>query len=393
MIKKLPSEVISKIAAGEVIESPASVVRELVENSIDAGADGIEIHVKGTGLELISVKDNGIGMSKSDLEVATERYTTSKIQSLDDLSKEFSLGFRGEALYSISQVSKLEIISGDGNETWRVQYHGEKVENIEPYSIFKGTIVNVRDLFYNYPVRREFTESNIKKVKKELQDTLTNFLIAYPAIGFKVKWDEKREESYPARDIEIERYIKIFGEEFVREMKDFLVEDEDIKVYGFFKKPQYLSVRKKGIQYVFVNRRRVKLDFVRIAIRSALGQENVVPEFIVFMELPPYLIDFNIHPQKKEVKVFNEKKLFSLIYHAVKKALFEERMVLSDIVKEEMEDTHEAKNAYDKVPVEAAVETRTLNVVSLFLRRRTRRILVKCLTMYPRNFFKYIILI
>ena len=168
MIKKLPPEVISKIAAGEVIESPASVVRELVENSIDAGADGIEIHVKGTGLELISVKDNGIGMSKGDLEVATERYTTSKIQSLDDLSKEFSLGFRGEALYSISQVSKLEIISGDGNETWRVQYHGEKVENIEPYSIFKGTIVNVRDLFYNYPVRREFTESNIKKVKREL---------------------------------------------------------------------------------------------------------------------------------------------------------------------------------------------------------------------------------
>ncbi len=361
MIRKLPPEVISKIAAGEVIESPASVVRELVENSIDAGAQNIEIHIKGTGLELITVKDDGKGMSRGDLEIATERYTTSKIQSIDDLSKEFSLGFRGEALYSISQVSKLEIISGDGKEAWRVQYRGEKVSTIEPYSLFKGTIVNVRDLFYNYPVRREFTESNLKKVRRELVDTVTNFLISYPAVGFKVRWDDRKSEVFPARDIEIERFIKIFGEDFVREMKDFLVEEDEIKIYGFFKKPQFLSVRKKGIQHVFVNRRRVKLDFVRIAIRSALGQENVIPEFIVFMELPPYLIDFNIHPQKKEVKIFNEKKLFYLIYHAVKRALLEERMILSDIVKEEEEHVVAFEEKSSITPTESEIKINTLN--------------------------------
>ncbi len=337
MIKKLPPDVISKIAAGEVIESPASVVRELVENSIDAGAKNIEISIKGAGLEAISVKDDGKGMTKADLEIATERYTTSKIRSIEDLSREFTLGFRGEALYSISQVSKLEIISGNGEEAWRVEYEGESVKVIEPFSVFKGTIVNVKDLFYNYPVRREFAEANIKRLRRELVDTVMNFVVAYPAIGFKVRWENKNVESYPAREIEIERFIRVFGEDFVREMKNFIVEEEDLKVYGFFKKPQYLSVKKKGLQYVFVNRRRVKLDFVRIAIKSAIGQENIIPEFIIFMELPPYLIDFNIHPQKKEVKVFNEKRLFSMIYHAVRKALVEERMVLSEIVKD---DTH-----------------------------------------------------
>ena len=345
MIKKLPPDVIRKIAAGEVIESPASVVRELVENSIDAGAKNIEISVKGAGLEAISVKDDGRGMSRADLEIATERYTTSKIRSIEDLSREFTLGFRGEALYSISQVSKLEIISGNGEEAWRVEYEGENVKVIEPFSVFKGTIVNVRDLFYNYPVRREFAEANIRKIRRELVDTVMNFLVAYPAIGFKVWWEHKNVESYPAREIEIERFIRVFGENFVREMKNFIVEEDDLKIYGFFKKPQYLSVKKKGIQYVFVNRRRVRLDFVRIAIKSAIGQENIIPEFIVFMELPPYLIDFNIHPQKKEVKVFNEKRLFSMIYHAIRKALVEERMVLSEVVKDDPHRVEKKGNA------------------------------------------------
>ncbi len=334
MIKPLPIDVVRKIAAGEVVETPASALRELVENSIDAKAKNIEIQIRGTGLELLRVKDDGEGMDKDDLALATKRYTTSKIESLEDLSREFTLGFRGEALYSISQVSRLEIVSGNGMEAWRVEYSGEDVLNMEPYSLFKGTIVTVKDLFYNYPVRREFTEHSLKKVKRQLTEVLTDFLVAYPGVGFKVKWDDKKEDVFPARDIEIERLMRIFGENFVREMKDFLVEEDDIRVYGFFKRPQYLSMRKKGIQYVFVNKRRVKLDFVRIAIRSAFAQENIIPEFIVFMDLPPYFIDFNIHPQKKEVKIFNEKKLFSLIYHATRKALMEERMVLSEITED-----------------------------------------------------------
>ena len=335
MIKLLPPDVVKKIAAGEVVESPGSVVRELVENSIDAGAKNIEIYIRNFGLELIEVRDDGTGMGKRDLELATKRYATSKIETLEDLSKEFTLGFRGEALYSIAQVSNLVIISGNGEEAWKVAYKGEEIVSMEPYSTFRGTIVRVQDLFYNFPVRREFTEANIKKVKRELNDIISNFLVAFPNISFKIKWDDKKEEVYPAREVELERYMSIFGESFVREMKDFIVEEDDIRIYGFFKKPQYLSVRKRGLQRVFVNRRRVNLDFVRIAVRSAFAQENVVPEYLVFMELPPYFIDFNIHPQKKEVKIFNEKKLFSLIYHGVRKALMEERIVLSDIKKEE----------------------------------------------------------
>ena len=337
MIKFLPNDVVKKIAAGEVVESPSSVVRELVENSIDAGAQNIGITIKSSGIESIEVMDDGIGMTKEDLKLATKRYATSKIEDIEDLYKKFTLGFRGEALYSISQVSKLTIISGNGNEAWKATYRGEELTDIEPYSTFKGTRVKVLDLFYNFPVRREFTEGNIKKVKRELNEVISNFLIGYPHIGFKIKWENKKEEIYPAKDIEIERYIHIFGEDFVRQMKDFMVDEDDIKIYGFFKRPQYTSVKRSTIQKVFVNRRRVNLDFVRIAIRSAFGQENVKPEFLIFMELPPYFIDFNVHPQKKEVKVYNEKKLFSLLYHAVKKALLEERVVLSDI-KETKED-------------------------------------------------------
>ncbi len=336
MIKLLPPNVVKKIAAGEVVESPGSVIKELVENSIDAAAKNIEIYIRNFGLELIEVKDDGTGMGKYDLELATKRYATSKIGSLEDLSKEFTLGFRGEALYSISQVSNLTIISGNGEEAWKAIYKGEEIVSIEPYSIFRGTIVKVQDLFYNFRVRREFTEANIIKVKRELNDIISNFLVAYPHVSFKIKWNDKKENVYPAKEVELERYISIFGEDFVREMKDFIVEEDDIKIYGFFKKPQYLSVRKRGLRRVFVNRRRVNLDFVKIAIRSAFAQENVIPEYIVFMELPPYFIDFNIHPQKKEVKIFNEKKLFSLIYRAIRKALMEERIVLGNIKKKEI---------------------------------------------------------
>ncbi len=335
MIKLLPQEVIRKIAAGEVVESPGSVVRELLENSIDAKSRNIDIHIRNSGLELIEVKDDGTGMEKSDLELATKRYATSKIESLEDLQKDFTLGFRGEALYSIAQVSKLVIISGNGKEAWKASYKGEEIISLEPYSTFKGTIVRVEDLFYNFPVRREFTEANLRKAKKELNDIINNFLVAFPHIGFRIKWDDKKSEIYPVKEIELERYMSIFGEDFVREMKDFIVEEDEIKIYGFFKKPQYLSTRKRGIERVFVNRRRVNLDFVRIAIRSAFAQENVIPEFLVFMELPPYFFDFNVHPQKKEVKIYNEKRLFSLLYHAVRKALMEERIVLSDIKKDE----------------------------------------------------------
>lgn len=324
MIKKLSSSVISKIAAGEVVETPGSCVRELIENSIDGMGNDITIEIKNAGLELIRVSDNGTGMSKEDIPIAVKRYATSKIKALEDLSNQFSLGFRGEALYAISHAGKVRIISGQNESAWEAVFDDDRLVSIVPHSRYKGTIVEVSDLFHNMPVRRKFVLSSKKKMEREIAGIVRQYAIAHPSVSIKLVINEKDALNERAVNSEAERLVDLQGPDFLREMLSFSVEREGLSVYGFVRKPQYIKGRSRT-QLSFVNRRPVDLKFVHVAVKVAYAQENVYPDYIVFIDAEPALFDFNIHPQKKEVKFYDEKALFSLIVEGVKRALLSER--------------------------------------------------------------------
>ena len=328
-IDVLPEEISSKIAAGEVIDSPSSVVRELIDNSIDAESTKITVNVIEGGKKLIEVVDDGIGMDKEDIEKSYIRHATSKIKSIDDLYKITTMGFRGEALTSIAEVSELEIISRTENqvEGHKITVKGGKLIESAPTSSIKGTIVRVKDLFFNMPARRNFLKSDLTEYKS-IFDIFIKKAIVFPEITFELIKDLKTDIILPKVNTLHDRIISIYPE--LRSLNHKVHEDPNMKIEIFFSKPT-ISRPTRSLQQVFVNRRFVEAKGLLGAFSKAYANylpRGSYPIVFCFITIDPSLIDVNIHPAKKEVKFRNEGKIFHYIVELISNGLKETDQVI-----------------------------------------------------------------
>jgi len=326
-IHHLESSLVDQISAGEVIDRPASVLKELIENSLDSGADTIDIHIIKGGHELIQVSDNGCGMSREDLKLAFMRHATSKIQYLEDLNSITTLGFRGEALPSIASVSMFTALSSEkDSKGFEIKIHGSKEKSFKPAVSLPGTFCKVQNLFYNTPARRKF----LKKPETEqavINSMMRRFMLSRPEVAFKMLSNKKTVYDVPAQNLS-ERINSIYGSVFKNGILPLELKKDPYIVTGF---TGNLSLVKKrpGEQYIFLNGRFIKNRLLNSAIFSAyqsLVQRGEFPFFVLFLEMPPDLFDVNVHPAKLEVRFVNEWQ----IYHVIKTSI---TGVLQDILK------------------------------------------------------------
>ena len=319
----LPDSLANKIAAGEVIQRPESAVKELLENSIDAGAKSIEVMIKRAGKALIQVCDDGIGMSEEDVVVSIQKHATSKISTYEDLEAIKTLGFRGEALSSMAAVTQLEIRTERREDEIgtliRIDENGQLVK--EKGSFAKGTCVSLKNLFYNTPARRNFLKTDATELK-HIIDTFNKASLGHPKIHFKFYNDDDLIFDYPAGTLE-NRIESIFA----ANMLDALIPVEEktdyLDVHGFIGKPSLLK-KSKGEQYLFLNSRYVISKQINHAVFSAFEnflEKGDYPFFILFIDIDPHHVDVNVHPSKLEVRFENEKEIYTFVVAVIKKSL------------------------------------------------------------------------
>ena len=304
-IIRLSESVINQIAAGEVVENPASIVKELIENSLDAGALHISIAIRAGGQLMIEIEDDGCGMSPEDAILSLERHATSKIRTAEDLSTLMTMGFRGEALAAIASVSQFELKTSDGILGTEIKVNGGHIEGILPCARNRGTTVLVRSLFYNVPARKKFQKSiaaNTAQVTKVVEIMSS----ANPDVSFSYTSQDEKIYHLPAQERR-ERIEAVFG--------PFQHQAESLKLWGLFSAPSEAKSHRKG-QQLFVNRRPVFSPFIAKAVQMGYGtrlKEHAYPSFVLFLEMDPSLVDVNVHPQKKEVRFSHESTLFSQV--------------------------------------------------------------------------------
>ena len=323
---------INKIAAGEVIERPASVVKELVENSIDAGATNITVEIQNGGISKIRIIDNGSGMSKDDLEFAFERHATSKIRKADDLENVKSMGFRGEALASIAAIAHVELGSKTEDDSigHKIVVEGGKILEIEDSASQKGTTITVSNLFFNTPVRYKFLKKDFTEAGY-IEDAVTRIAIANPNIAIKLINENKTIiQTNGNGDLKTVIYT-IYGKEIAEGLLEVNYEYEGIKVTGAIGKPE-IARNNRSYQMFFVNKRYIKDKTLSAGVEQAfkglipIGKYGVV---VLNIEIEPNKIDVNVHPTKLEIRFQEEQKVFKAIYHSVKDTLLK-----GDLVKE-----------------------------------------------------------
>ena len=322
-IRILPENVASKIAAGEVVQRPESVVKELLENSIDAQAIHITLIIKDAGKTLIQVIDDGIGMSAEDARLAFHRHSTSKISDVEDLERIQTLGFRGEALYSIASVSRVELKTKTEEEELGTQIliEGGKILEQNQIHCDKGTNISVKNLFFNVPARRNFLKSNATEFK-HIFDTFQRISLSFTNIRFTFIDDEKLVFDLPPSSIE-KRIQYFFGESFLDSLIPINFESDQIKIWGYIGAPHFAK-KAKGQQFLFLNGRFVINKSVSHAVYR--GYEHLIekgeyPFYLIYQNIDPKHIDVNVHPSKLEVKFDDENLIYSSIYSAVKDAL------------------------------------------------------------------------
>ncbi|MBP7795633.1 MAG: DNA mismatch repair endonuclease MutL [Elusimicrobiales bacterium] len=364
-IKVLDRETASKIAAGEVIESPVSVIKELVENSIDAGATSISVTVEKAGKKLISVSDNGSGMSGDDLKLSIERYATSKIGSINDILGLSSYGFRGEALFSIFCVSKIRISSynGVGENGYTLEAQGGDFNsiNISPSSPVKGTTVEVRELFYNTPARFKFLKSDAH-LRGLIIKLFEEFALIRPEIRFKLIMDGKEIYNFGEEKGKsfLKRAAEILGKDISKGLIEFDERFDNLALSGFISSTSNL-ISSKSFQYVYVNNRIVDSRTVSMAVYKAY--ENVRlskhPVFLFSIEIDPAKIDVNVHPQKKEIKFDDESFIFNAVLRTIEKKL----EIKDQSPRIEIKDSNNFSSWFDQ-RVEGVSESRSKNYFS-----------------------------
>lgn len=332
IIRVLPDSVANQIAAGEVIQRPASVIKELVENAIDAGAQHIQVIVKDAGRTSVQVIDDGKGMSEMDARLAFERHATSKIQSANDLFSLRTMGFRGEALASIASVAQVELRTRrkDDELGTLVEISGSKIEKQEPVSCSEGCNFLVKNLFYNVPVRRKFLKSNKAEFFHIEQDFLRIALV-YPDLHFELKHvltisahrpEEMLCYNLPPSSYR-ERIVKVFGRQMNSNLFSVNADSTMVKIFGFVGKPENAK-KQNDKQYFFVNGRYMKHPYFHRAVMQAYDrmlQPGVSPDYFLYFEIDPENIDVNIHPTKTEIKFENETAIWPIILASVKESL------------------------------------------------------------------------
>ncbi len=323
IIKLLPDSVANQIAAGEVIQRPASVVKELLENSIDAEASLITIIIKDGGKTLIKVTDNGSGMSETDARMCFERHSTSKIKNASDLFKIKTMGFRGEALASIASIARVELKSRikDAQLGTEVIVEGSVIESQNPCQCPQGTTIAVKNLFYNTPARRNFLKSeNIER--SHIFNELVRVALANPLTGFKYYYNNKLVLQIDQSNL-IQRIAGLFGKNTNQRLIPVEEKTDIISVSGFVCKPEFAKKR-RGEQFFFINKRFVKVPYLNHAVENAFSElipEGSHPSFFLFLETDPSNIDINVHPTKTEIKFQNESDIYKILMSAIKRAL------------------------------------------------------------------------
>ena len=325
-IKVLPQTVVTKIAAGEVIERPASVLKELIENSIDAGATHIEIQLEESGKKLIKVSDNGIGMDWDDVEIAFLSHATSKLRSDDDLFSIDTLGFRGEALPSIGAISQTRIISRtkDALIGSEIQIEGGNLGKIKEKGAPEGTQIDVRNLFYNTPVRRKFLKSTQTEMA-HISEMVTRFALSYPNIHFNTIHNGKNVLIFPTSKNLKERINTIFGKEIGGNLIEINLKEPDLSLYGYILPPTHNRPNTK-MQFIFLNGRYIRDNIIFHAINSAyrnLLMSRRSPIVFLHLQIDSREVDVNVHPTKIEVRFKNTGLIHDQLYATIRSALMQ----------------------------------------------------------------------
>ena len=323
-IRTLSSVLANQIAAGEVVERPASVVKELVENALDAEARTIAIELETGGARLIRVRDDGFGIPSGELVLALSRHATSKIATLDDLDRIRSMGFRGEALPSIASVSRLVLASRphDADSGARVRVDGGTVSAVEPAAAKAGTVVEVRDLFFNVPARRKFLRTPRTELR-HVEDAVRRLALARPDVTFTLHHDARRVVEAAHRMEPLRRLSRLVGEEFAAGALEIDFDAGDLSMHGFLGPPSAARAR-PDLQFLFVNGRSVRDDVVRHAVRIGFGEALAgvqYPAFVLHLGIDPAAVDVNVHPTKNEVRFREPRHVHDFVRHAIKRAL------------------------------------------------------------------------
>ncbi len=327
IIIKLDQDVARKIAAGEVVERPVSVVKELVENSLDAGATDIHVELLDGGKGLIRVTDNGGGMPPDDALLCFESHATSKISGVDDLERIRTLGFRGEALSSIAAVARVTLKTSDGKaeKGTRIRIEGKEQGESEDIAFPRGTSIEVKDLFFNLPARKKFLRSDRAELNR-ITRLLTDMALALPGVRFALRHGERRIFDSPAVAGVKERLYQVFGRDFIEGLLSFDYTEGGRRFHGFASRPPSARLDRKR-QFIFINGRLVKDPTVQAALNQAYRnflEKGQSSEAVVFLEIPAPEVDVNVHPAKSEVRFQDSRQIFSFVYRSLEQALLRE---------------------------------------------------------------------
>ena len=323
IIQLLPDSVANQIAAGEVVQRPASAVKELIENAIDAGADKIQLILKDAGKSLIQVIDNGCGMSLTDARMCFERHATSKIKKAEDLFAIRTMGFRGEAMASIAAIAQVELKTRrHGDELGTCLFiEGSEVLRQEACSANTGTSICVKNLFYNTPARRNFLKSNPVEMR-HIIDEFYRVALANPQIFISLHHDGQEVYHLPGSNLK-QRIVHLFGSSYNERLVPVTEDTSVIKLHGFVGKPEYAR-RTRGEQFFFVNNRFIKDAYLNHAVLMAFKEllpEDTYPLYVLYIDIDPSKIDINVHPTKTEIKYQDEQTIYAIIRSSVKRSL------------------------------------------------------------------------
>ena len=319
----LPDNIANQIAAGEVIQRPASAVKELLENAVDAGATEIKLIVQDAGKALVQVIDNGSGMSETDARMSFERHATSKIKTIEDLFHIRTMGFRGEALASIAAVAQVELKTKkteDETGTY-IEIENSLVQKQEPVAMANGTSIAMKNLFFNVPARRNFLKSNAAEMR-HIVDEFTRVALSFPHIFFSLIANGQQIFHLEAGSLK-QRIIQLLGNHYNAKLVSVKEETDYMNIYGFVGKPE-TAKKTRGDQYFFVNNRFIKSAYLNHAVMSAYQQMiagDSFPMYVLFIDLDPTQVDVNVHPTKQEIKFEDEKIVYAFVQAAVKHAL------------------------------------------------------------------------
>ena len=317
------SEIIcNRIAAGEVIDRPYTAVKEMIENSIDAGATEIEVYIERGGKDLIRVIDNGSGIEKEDMRAAFYSHATSKISTLEDIDNIHTLGFRGEALATIAAIAQVELISAtEGNDAWKVECDGEFIGKVQPAAFQKGTQITVRNIFFNTPVRRKFLKTD-KKEESDITAFVTNYILGNPTIAFKYYIDGKPALQSYGGGLE-EAIAQVYGASYLPQSFKISADRNDLKIYGFIGNQNFFKPN-KSYQHIFLNGRCISNNVISTAIAQAYApyaMKKNFPVYTLFIDVPSDMVDVNVHPNKADVRFTDNQLIFGTVYKVISSVL------------------------------------------------------------------------